>query len=81
MSALYDWSVQQAAAVPQEAKLRVLGRVRQLEVFFGEGADLDWFDGDEGVLDALCVDGLVDTREGWAEEIVFETTSKGRALL
>ena len=81
MSALYDWSVQQAAGVPQEAKLRVLGRVRNLEVTFGEGADGAWFDEDVDVLDALMVDGLVQTREGWAEETIYETTAKGRDLL
>jgi hypothetical protein len=79
MSALYDWSVQQAAAVPQDAKLRVLHRVRRLEVMFGEGAEGNWFDGD--VLDALMVDGLVESREGWAEATIYETTAKGRDLL
>ena len=81
MSALYDWSVQQAAAVPQDAKLRVLRRIRRLEVMFGEGAEGNWFDDDGDVLDALMVEGLVDSREGWAEATVYETTAKGRALL
>jgi len=81
VSALYDLSVQQAAALPQEAKLRVLGRVRRLEVMFGEGAEGNWFDDDGDVLDALMVEGLVDSREGWAEATVYETTAKGRALL
>ena len=83
MSALHEWSVSRAAAVPQEAKLRVLGRVRNLEVIFGEGAEGDWFDGDgDGdVLDALLVDGLVESRDGWAEATIYETTAKGRALL
>ena len=79
MRALYDWSVQQAAAVPQDAKLRELHRVRRLEVMFGEGAEGNWFDGD--VLDALMFEGLVDSREGWAEATIYETTAKGRALL
>ena len=81
MSALYHWSVQQAAAVPQDAKLRVLHRVRRLEVMFGEGAEGNWFYGDDDVLDALMFEGLVDSREGWAEATVYETTAKGRALL
>ena len=81
MSALHEWSVSRAAAVPQEARLRVLGRVRKLEVFFGEGAEGDWFDGDGDVLDALLVDGLVESRDGWAEATIYETTAKGRALL
>jgi hypothetical protein len=81
MSALYDWSVQQAAAVPQDAKLRVLHRVRRLEVMFGEGAEGNWFDDDGDVLDALMFEGLVDSREGWAEATIYETTAKGRALL
>ncbi len=79
MSALHDWSVSRAAQVPQDAKLRELHRVRRLEVMFGEGAEGNWFDGD--VLDALMVDGLVDSREGWAEATIYETTAKGRALL
>lgn len=81
MSALHEWSVSRAAAVPQEAKLRVLGRVRNLEVFFGEGAEGDWFEEDDDVLDALLVDGLVESRDGWAEATIYETTAKGRALL
>lgn len=79
MSALHEWAVSRAAQVPQDAKLRVLHRVRRLEVMFGEGAEGNWFDDD--VLDALMVDGLVDSREGWAEATVYETTAKGRALL
>lgn len=79
MSALHEWAVSRAAQVPQDAKLRVLHRVRRLEVMFGEGAEGNWFEGD--VLDALMVEGLVDSREGWAEATVYETTAKGRALL
>lgn len=81
MSALHEWSVSRAAAVPQEAKLRVLGRVRNLEVIFGEGAEGNWFEEDDDVLDALMVDGLVESRDGWAEATIYETTAKGRALL
>ena len=81
MSALHEWAVSRAAQVPQDAKLRVLHRVRRLEVMFGEGAEGNWFDEDGDVLDALMVDGLVDSREGWAEATVYETTAKGRALL
>ena len=81
MSALHEWSVSRAAAVPQEAKLRVLGRVRNLEVIFGEGAEGNWFEEDDDVLDALLVDGLVESRDGWAEATIYETTAKGRALL
>jgi hypothetical protein len=79
VSALHEWAVSRAAQVPQDAKLRELHRVRRLEVMFGEGAEGNWFDGD--VLDALMVDGLVESREGWAEATVYETTAKGRALL
>jgi hypothetical protein len=79
VSALHEWAVSRAAQVPQDAKLRVLHRVRRLEVMFGEGAEGNWFEGD--VLDALMVEGLVDSREGWAEATVYETTAKGRALL
>ena len=81
MSALHEWAVSRAAQVPQDAKLRVLHRVRRLEVMFGEGAEGNWFDEDGDVLDALMVEGLVDSREGWAEATVYETTAKGRALL
>ena len=81
MSALHEWSVSRAAAVPQEAKLRVLGRVRKLEVVFGEGAEGNWFEEDDDVLDALLVDGLVESRDGWAEATIYETTAQGRALL
>jgi hypothetical protein len=79
VSALHEWAVSRAAQVPQDAKLRELHRVRRLEVMFGEGAEGNWFDGD--VLDALMVDGLVESREGWAEATIYETTAKGRALL
>jgi hypothetical protein len=81
VSALHEWAVSRAAQVPQDAKLRVLHRVRRLEVMFGEGAEGNWFDEDGDVLDALMVEGLVDSREGWAEATVYETTAKGRALL
>jgi hypothetical protein len=81
VSALHEWSVKRAAEVPQETKLHLLRRVRELEVTFGEGAEGSWFEEDDDALDALLVDGLIDSRDGWAEATVYETTAKGRAML
>ena len=80
MSAFQDHAVTQAAAISDSDKFRVLWRVRNLEVMFGEGAEGDWFDDDDHILSALMLEELVVCREV-DEAAVYETTAKGRAML